>query len=206
MKKGCQFILIMLFSVTIIFGCVEESVDQEQLRHTDSYYICGNEVAQTFVPSVSGILTKVSVNLIKYNGMTQDYQNIVPGDLQVEIQSTENDPAIPSGETLASMIINESSIPNSEHYWLFVSFDSPLFLEKGKSYAIVVKQLFMFDSNTSVLPLYGWSIDRSTDPSEDPYGFGNIMERKYDTHEWLISGSSYEDAVFETYMLNSSDF
>ena len=104
--------MIILLSVTFICGCDEDAVDQQQLNDNGCYFIAGNhEVAQTFVPSVNGILSQVSVKIVKCNGMTMDYQNIIPGNLQVEIQSTENDPAIPSGETLASMIINESSIP-----------------------------------------------------------------------------------------------
>mgnify|MGYP000400858209 CR=1 FL=1 len=107
-----------------------EQLDQQQTFKSDEIYISDFYRGQTFTPSISGELTKVTLSLAKVG---------TPSDnLIVEIRSVSE--GTPTSTVLSSVEIAASSIPDYPEQDVDIVFSTPANLTAGTKYAIVFYQ------------------------------------------------------------------
>ncbi len=154
------------------------SLDQQSLdRGTINYVYSTLWNAQTFTPSYSGYITAVSLWGARVGTVT--------GDATVYIYATAD--GKPTGSALTSTSFVASTWSTSEA-WHDIAFNSPIYLEAGTVYSIVLAAPGGTNSSNGIL----WRIQ-----SSDVYAGGTFVTSNNSGSTWTIQT---KDASFKTYI------
>jgi len=164
---------------TVASGLVEDVQARSTVCNQDQ--IAGKtnpeiDFAQSFQPSSSDTLAKVSLYIKKVGNPSSVNVRIVPDNA-----------GVPDTSALASDTLN-ASLVGSNYAWIDVSFSSPATLTAGQTYWIVL------DANRSNSKYWVWCRDSNN-------GFGNGVAKyseDWDSDPW--SSAITGDLAFKTYL------
>ncbi|QRG67512.1 Ig-like domain-containing protein [Brevibacillus choshinensis] len=140
-----------------------------------------NKAGQSFIPSQSGYLTKISLFMVAYRGGETD-------DMTVTLRTVNQD-GTPSEEILAQTALKG---PVTSSDWREITFPSPPLVEAGKPYAIVL--------TSSTDPYYTYAIAQSI---SEAYENGRVFYGSGSS--WHTEVGANGDLVFRTYVEPLSD-
>jgi len=142
-----------------------------------TYFSDVNWAYQTFTAGKNYSLTSVVLPLKKSGN---------PGEITVEIRSTDYSGGHPSGSVLCLGTTDGDSLPSESYESREITFSSPVPLVGGEVYAIVIR----------ASDEYGIIARKGTDASYDYYTGGTAG--RYDGSTWY-KYDDYTDSPFETY-------
>jgi hypothetical protein len=141
MRSFVKVFLSGLISAFLAFSATApanaDDAPDQQVINSLNWYSClssTNRIGQSFAPTSSGDLTKITIN---------PFADGNPGDLIVSIYASSSD--VPTGEPLATKHLGQNSIPdrNTElggnpRPVTQVVFDAPISVQSGQRYYIVL--------------------------------------------------------------------
>jgi uncharacterized protein (TIGR03382 family) len=150
---------------------VAPQVDQQNTSVTTNGFgfTATSWAGQTFIPSVSGRLTRIDLDLF-CSGCT----GTTP-DLTVSLRATTGSPAVPTGADLATATITGFS--NSAGGYFTASFNTPFTVTAGTAYAVVMRA----SSNPSA-GVYAYVCSCTT--STNPYTLGQRVTSSNSGTSW----------------------
>lgn len=168
------------------------SVDQQNTSVTSTGFGFDNVnwAAQTFVPAVSGKLTRVDLDLFcsSCTGTTSS--------ITVSIRATTGSPAVPTGADLAVATIPAFSSGTGGFFT--ATFSSPATLTAGTKYAIVFRAANSFSAGTYA---FLCSCTSNGTSGTNPYTAGQFDTSTNSGSAWTAdTTASGRDAGFITYM------
>ncbi|KKM97598.1 hypothetical protein LCGC14_1166400 [marine sediment metagenome] len=156
-----------------------EKLDQNQIISGDDTRVGINQYqAQTFQAGVSGVLSKVTINLHKTGS---------PTSFTTEIQGVDGG-GKPDGNVLATETILASAIPLNVPNEVTITFSNPVAVINGNDYAIVFKS-----------PLDGYYYLRNA--TSNVYINGSRNTSNNGGSSWILDELSY-DFYFKTYIFD----
>jgi len=171
-------------------------------------------LAQTFTPASAGSLCRVSIHLSRVDGFDCQSNAVLPGNLVVEVRTTETGTAlvfggnygqttteIPSNIVLASQTVAPERIPNLSTNWVDIDFSVPARVAPGVRYAVV---LSMDGGHCFALPAgYCWVGARGPN-GVDLYPSGQEFATSESLGLWSVSDrpsfSLFNDFLFKSYV------
>jgi hypothetical protein len=195
-------------------------VDQSQTSFgvsPDEYIVVSDEqlVAQTFTAGFTGSLCEISVPIRKVAGYSCEYLPVLPGDLIVQIRSTQSATVdvyggnygqttawAPTDVVLATETVSESTITGVVG-WINVSFSSPAQVTRGTRYALFLTAVGVPLDGSCWPPwagAYVWSTARGPNGS-DLYVAGQMLAINGNLPRWSVfdlpSYPVFEETLFE---------
>ena len=170
-----------------------EELDLEQASVNDRTGLTkNNDVAQTFIPTITGNVTKVYIKAAKNSALTAE-------DMTVQIRSVDAETHKPTSTILATATISASSIPSNSLVsgecpanadWVLADFSSSTYELTGDvEYALVIYRSSRGDTSTEYM------ICKS---GANPYSDGSIYNAA--AAAWTWSAASSDDLGFKLYL------
>ena len=191
----------------LIAGC-EPALDQSQPVNTNNFSTVVSDTqipGQSFVPSVSGDLVKVRVELQAGQGWAGGMP-VGPGDLIAQIRTMGENPSQPSETIIGSVTVPADNFTLNTRAWYDIEFTEPVALEAGTTYALTLTMTPVqlppnadpfFDRGGT----YSWLLAGSWVLGQNAYDAGREFVKVPFQADWL--GNADVDYAFETFMAQS---